>query len=193
MTRANAFATPWEGAEPSEADLYELIVERPRGARDTGVAPPFISHVDPRRYFVDVLVHYRDLRPLAKDQVGVALFMRPLTDNQGSWPTTPITDDWRNFVVQTIAGGAPLNGPDTWQAADATSPSKVLSSDIDARTPRAVTFSVDFTGLKGQYAVLLAAVHSTPDPLSAATLTGATLQDLVLNCHQVAVRIVHGV
>jgi hypothetical protein len=35
-------------------------------------------------------------------------------------------------------------------------------------------------------------VHSTPDPVTAASLTGATLRDLVLNCHQVAVRIVMG-
>jgi hypothetical protein len=62
---------------------------------------------------------------------------------------------------------------------------------VDARTPRPVTFDVDFTGNPaGQKFVLLAVVHSTPDPVSAASLTGATLQELVLKCHQVAIRTV---
>jgi hypothetical protein len=37
----------------------------------------------------------------------------------------------------------------------------------------------------------LAVVHSVPDPVTAASLVGAKVADLVLNSHHVATRAVH--
>lgn len=193
VTRANAFATPWEGPEPTEADLYELVVEDPPGALGgAGLAPPPISRVERRGHLVDVMVHYPDLRPLDHGQVRVTLLRRQLPDVIAQWPGIAISAAWKTGVEQLMsgaAGGGPL--PDGWVPADTTSRTRLLTSDIDARTPRAVTFSVNFNNLgHDKFAVLLAVVHSTPDPVSSASLTGATIQDLVLNCHQVAARVV---
>jgi hypothetical protein len=56
---------------------------------------------------------------------------------------------------------------------------------------RAATFDVTFAAnTAGQDVALVAIVHSTVDPLTAAGLTGATLRDLVLNNHQIALRTV---
>jgi hypothetical protein len=192
ITRANAFATPWEGAEPTEADLYELIVEDPPNVLGgAGPVPPPISRVASRNHLVDVLVHYRDLRPLKNDQVRVALLRRPLPDDRALWPGIALSDAWKTAVAGLMSGAPPGAFPDTWAVADPATPTRQLTSDIDARTPRAVTFNVDFTGLASdEFAILLAVVHSTPDPVNVGTLTGATIQDLVLNCHQAAARIV---
>ncbi len=203
VTDANVFAAPWEGLEPSEADLYELIVEDgvdpeaatvpPPPPLSDWPSPPPVSRVAQRKHLVDVLVHYRDVRPLAKDQVRVTLLSRALPADNTQWAGIALSAAWKTGVAQLMSGGPPPALPDGWATTDVTLPTRTLTSDIDARTPRAATFNTDFSSLAtGQFAVLLAIVHSTPDPVSAASLTGATLQDLVLNCHQVAVRIVVG-
>jgi hypothetical protein len=202
VTRANVFAPPWEGPEPTEADLYELIVEDGTDP-ESGVipapppltvwpSPPPVARVARRKHKIDVLVHYRDLRPLGKDQVRVTLLQRALPPTVAQWGTQAIADTWK-AAIQVLASGSPFGGalPDGWQVSDGGSLTRQLTSDIDARTPRVVTFDANFSGLTiGQYAVLLAVVHSTPDPVTAASLIGATLQDLVLSCHQVAARVV---
>lgn len=203
VTEANVYAAPWEGLDPTEADLFELVVEDGFDPETATVpppppfsdwpSPPPVSRVDQRKYVVDVLVHYRDLRPLAKDQVRVTLLMRPLPADNTQWAGIAMSEAWKSAVGQLMSGGPAPALPDNWSTTDAAFSTRPLRSDIDARTPRAVTFDADFTSLAtGQYAVLLAIVHSTPDPVTAASLTGATLGDLVLNCHQVAVRIVMG-
>jgi hypothetical protein len=55
----NAYADPWNGTTPSEADLFEFIVDQraPAGS-DASMG------IRPVRARVDVCVHHRDLRPV---------------------------------------------------------------------------------------------------------------------------------
>jgi hypothetical protein len=194
VTAATVFATPWNGAEPTEADLYELIVEDPPDPTlNPAPGPPQISRVKARKYKVDVLAHYRDLRPLPAAQVRLALFRRLLPADATQWPGIAISAAWKTAVQQLMSGSPPGGWamPDGWTAADSGSRTRQISSDIDARTPRAVTFDVDFKGATvGQKIMLLAVVQSTPDPVSVASLVGDNLKDLILKSHQVAARVV---
>lgn len=189
VTAANVFSPPWDGLAPTEGDLFELVVED--GQNPTPAAgPPEISLVKKRKYQIDVLVHYRDLRPLAATSVRVALLRRELPAAQAQWPAIGITDAWKAKVVQLMAGGAAPAFPDGWTVADTTSPTLTLGADIDARLPRAVTFTANFAGApNGRHYVLLAVVSSVPDPISAAGIVGANLQDLILKNHQFAARV----
>ena len=202
VTKANAFSKPWDGTEPTEADLYELIVEDsidpeagvvpPPPPLSRWPSPPPVSRVVNRKHKVDVLVHYRDLRPLGKNKVTVTLLQRVLPATVAQWGTIAIADAWKS-AIEILMSGGPFGGalPDTWQFASTGPLTLPLTSDIDARTPRAATFDVNFAiPSVGQYAILLAIVHSDPDKVTSATLTGATLRDLVLSCHQVAARII---
>jgi hypothetical protein len=202
VTKANAFSKPWDGTEPTEADLYELIVEDgidpeagvvpPPPPLSQWPSPPPVSRVVNRKYKVDVLVHYRDLRPLGKNKVTVTLLQRVLPATVAQWGTIAIADAWKS-AIETLMSGGPFGGalPDSWQFASTGPLTLPLTSDIDARTPRAATFDVNFAiPSVGQYAILLAIVHSDPDKVTSASLTGATLRDLVLSCHQVAARII---
>jgi hypothetical protein len=168
-----------------------LIVEDPPDPTNTpSPGPTPFPKVRRRKHKVDVLVHYRDVRPVAATDVRVTLLRRQLPANQAQWPGIPIAAAWKTAVAQLMTGANPALG-DGWTVADSGSRTRQPSGPVDARTPRPVTFDVDFTGNPaGQNFVLLAVVHSTPDPVSAASLTGATLQELVLKCHQVAIRIV---
>ena len=189
VVATNVFADPWDGTEPSEADLFELVRERTQN-QDPTFGPPSISPVQPRKYKVDVLIHHRDIRPVAAGQVRVLLLRRPLDPNQATWPGIAISADWKDKVVLTMGGGAPAL-PDNWTVADAILPTHSSASDIDARIPRALTFDVNFAGAAAPAQFLvLAVVHSVPDPLSVAKLIGDNLQDLILNSHQVAARVV---
>jgi len=187
VTPANVFADPWDGNEPSEADLLELIVE-PIQSSDLTVGPPAISLVPPRKINVDVLVHCRDSRPVAAGDVRVALLRRQLAD-QAIEPVIPIAAEWKDKLVQLMGGGVPAAFPDGWELADPFR-TRQPGSDVDARTPRAVTFNVNFTNTQPHTRwLLLAVVHSVPDPVTVASLVGDNLTDLVLNSHQVAGRV----
>jgi hypothetical protein len=193
VTQPNVFSPPWDGLEPTEADLYELIVEDPPDPINTPApGPPLISNVRRRKYKVDVLVHYRDVRPLAATNVRLTLLRRLIPADATQWPAIAIGAPWKTAVEQLMSDTTPPGWslPDGWTVADSGSRTRQPSSDVDARTPRAVTFDIDFSAATaGQHFVLLAIVHSTPDPVSAASLGGANLRDLVLNCHQVAARV----
>jgi hypothetical protein len=190
VTAANVYADPWDGA-PTEADLVELVKERNQNG-DVRAGPPAISQIQPRKHRVDVLVHYRDLRPVAKTDVKVTLLRRALPADQTQWPTIAISADWKTKLQQLVGGAAPAFA-DGWTVADTTSAGSAVAqptADVDARMPRVVTFTVDFGGAaSGSRFVLLAAVHAASDPLTPVSLVGDTLQDLVLKSHQVAVRV----
>lgn len=189
VNAANVFSPPWDGTEPTEADLFELVMENGQDPDPTH-GPPEISLVKRRKYKVDVLVHYRDLRPLAFGNIKITLLRRELPANQLLWPTIPIAAAWKTKVEQLISGASPAL-PDGWTVADTASPTRRPSADIDARSPRAVTFDVNFAGTPNHRRfVLLAVVHSVPDPVSAASLVGTNLKDLILKSHQVAARVV---
>lgn len=202
---ANVYTTPWDhrgaGAgvgtvpEPSEADLLELIVEDPPRYGLLGVvgSAPAISQIDPRRYNVDVMAHYRDSRPLAGGDLRVALFRRPLPQDETLWPGLPVEPAFKTRIAELMSGSPPAGWgpPAPWTVADTGFRSKVLTSPIDARTPRGVTFETNFAGAAfDDRFLLLAVVHSTPDPVSVASLTGTTLQEFILTCHHVAARVV---
>jgi hypothetical protein len=185
VTAANVFAPPWDGSEPTEADLLELIVDDP-----VITGPTDSVNVRRRKYKVDVQVHYRDVRPLAAASVKVSLLRFTLPAAQANWPAVPIADAWKTAVQTLMTGGTPAY-PAGWGPADTGTQVRSLTSDIDARNPRTATFDVSFAAnTAGQNIALVAIVHSTVDPVTAAALTGSTLRDLVLNNHQVALRTV---
>jgi hypothetical protein len=139
---------------------------------------------------IDVLVHHRDLRPVAFGDIKVTLLRRALPATVIDWPAIGISMGWKSSVVLLLGGGATVF-PDGWTIADTTSGMRQPTADLDARQPRVVTFTVDFTGAaRSSRILLLAAVHSAADPLTAATLVGDHLQDLILKSHQVAARVV---
>ena len=191
VTAANAFQNPWGDAEPTEADLYQLVLELPSMA--TGI-PPRRSELQRRRYRVDVLVHHRHQLPVAHDRVRVTLLRRPILDTEAQWKTVAISGTWKTRVTQLLSAATVPAGftlPDGWVIADT---QRVLSPrrDVDARNPRVVTFDVNFGALTGarRHFVLLAVVHSDPDPVTVDTLTGANLEELILFSHHVAARVV---
>lgn len=204
VTRDNVFTSPWDdrgahaGAapepQPTEADLLELVVENPTPAGSSlGQGPPEVSMVTQSRYKIDIMVHYRDLRPLPETDVRVALFRMPLPANAADWPTVTIDAALKTSIEQLMSGSPPggWSLPAPWVVADASARTKPLLAPVEARTPRAVTFETSFAGTTtGDLILLLAVVHSTPDPVNAASLTGANLKELIQTCHQVAARVV---
>jgi hypothetical protein len=189
VTKANVFSPPWDGAQPTEADLFELIREDGQSLNPVE-GPPEISKVKPRRHLIDVLVHHRDLRPVAFGDIKVTLLRRALPATVTDWPAIGISMGWKSSVVLLLGGGATVF-PDGWTIADTTSGMRQPTADLDARQPRVVTFTVDFTGAaRSSRILLLAVVHSVADPLTAASLVGDHLQDLILKSHQVAARVV---
>jgi len=181
----NAFADPWDGASPSEADLAELIADLPAA----GGSPASIG-MRPVAARVDVLVHHRHVTPVAANNVKVTLLRRDVTGtNAAAWAA--LAGVWAAPVQAFLrGGGAPPALPAGWSFADAATPTPIPvrspAGDVDARLPRAATFDVDFTGLAtGTRILLVAVVHSTVDPV---TLPGSALQNLVLATRFAAVR-----
>jgi len=190
VTPAAAYQPPWGGGEPTEADLHELVVE----PGITGLLTiPRQPELERRLYRVDVLVHHRDQRPARHDGVRVTLLRRAIPDDEPHWITIAISGTWKTRVTQLLSDSPPpgLTLPDGWLIAGT---QRVLSPrlDVDARNPRVVTYDVNFGALTGakRHFVLLAIVHSEPDPVTVDTLTGANLQELILFSHHVAARVV---
>jgi hypothetical protein len=177
----NAYADPWDGAQPTEADLLELITDLPLPVGSAGSMA--IRRVRAR---VDVLVHHRHLTPVNAADVKVTLTMRKVTGTQPlAWSV--LAGGWA-APVQTFlrTGGAAPALPDGWTFADAATPVRSPSASIDARLPRSVTFEVDLRGFDaGDRILLVAVVHSTPDPV---TLPNQTLETLVRTTRFAAVR-----
>jgi hypothetical protein len=177
----NAYAPPWDGATPSEADLFELIQDlRPASGSPASVG---FRRVRAR---VHVLVHHRHLVPVAASNVKVTLLRRDVTGTApAAWAA--LAGSWA-APVQTFlrSGGATPALPGGWAFADAATPVRSPSAAVDARLPRAVSFDVDFTGAAtGARVLLVAVVHSTVDPV---TLPNQTLQNLVLGTRFAALR-----
>lgn len=179
------YANPWDGSEPTEADLHELIKNRLfLGGAD------FVIGVAHLPYKVDVLVHHRHFQPVDEIDVTVLLLRRRISKAEGDGAAVTLSAAWKNAVVQRLGGSSPAL-PDGWTAVGRASP----TGPVSAMIPRAVTFDVNFTP-KATFPnnsdwMFLAIVSAAPDPVNAAaTLTGATIRDLVLNCHHVAARLI---
>lgn len=190
VTAANVFQNPWGNIEPTELDLFELIVEQ----GSLGWTIPRRPVLDRRAYNVDVLVHHRHQQPVPRDQVRVALLRRVLPDNQDTWGAVALSATWKTRVTQLLSGQTLPPGfvlPDGWVAAG--SPRMASPrQEVDASHPRVVTFDVNFTAVTGTRRpfVLLAVVGSDVDPVSPQTLAGDTLEDLVQFSHHTAARVI---
>ena len=207
VTQADVYAAPWDG-EPTEADLLELIVEdrdEQDPAQEIFAGPPRYSLVTKRSYKIDVLVHYRDLTPLPAGQVKVTLLYRPQTVSivkvSGTSSKVPdkvtIPAAFGPAVTQLMTGGT-FTPVDSWKVADKANPVRSPNLPVDVTRPVVVTFdldlsSADFASLKrGNTLALLAIAHRVPaqgaDPGPA--LTGATMENLVLNSIEAAARMI---
>lgn len=180
-TFPNAYADPWDGAAPTEADLLELITDLPLPVGSAGSMA--MRRV---RTKVDVLVHHRDLTPVNAANVNVTLIMRPVTGTlPAAW--SALASGWA-APVQTFLrnGGAAPALPDSWTFVDGATPMRSPAASIDARLPRSVTFDVDLRGFAaGDRILLVAVVHSTADLV---TLPNQTLETLVRGTRFAAVR-----
>ena len=177
----NAYAEPWSGAEPNEADLYELILDR--SAPGASPASMAIGRVHAR---VDVQVHHRSGSAAPASQVRVTLLRKDVSGTgAGAWAALPCP--WLAAVQQLLRnGGAVPALSDGWSFADAAQAVRSPAGPVDARLSRVVSFDADFSATAAAARVLLiAVVHSDADP---ATLVGASLQTVVLGCRCVALR-----
>jgi hypothetical protein len=214
--RVRRTATVPKASPPGEVDLLELHGD-PGGIR-TGNAVFPSAHSLPRgNLSVDVLVHHRDPREQAPNQVPVLLLWRefpriaaPLTSakrqtQEQAWAA--LAPDFGPAVTAlfgacvghdatdapAMAAQAALNLPN-WKVAKptGTAPGVVLgqpNAPLDARTPRSVTFDITTTGTANSYIVFVALAASALDGLNLPNV--ARLQDLVLQSPHVASTTIH--
>jgi hypothetical protein len=187
VTAARCYAPPWDGPAPTEADLLELVVDRPSPPGDTASLA-----LTRGRAKVEVLVHHRHVRPLDGAQVRVVLLRHALAaspDDIGAALRVTFTAK----VAQALASGNPPTGgwsslPDGWTVADAATPLRSPALPVHPRTPRAVGFDIDFSASPANSRWMLVAVAaSTLDP---AAFDGSELGEVVLRSRCVAARTV---
>ena len=185
MTSANVGEVPWEGAEPTEADLEEL---RPHHAAREQVVTRASDCIPKGPVQIDVLVHHRGRTPVSKEHVNVALLRKLVANHATTAPPKWAAGDvpWRDAVNELLTTGSTSELFDAgWQFADSTKV-RAPQSDVEVRTPRAVTFADDLSGVKiGTLVLYVAIVHQSDDPVALAALP---LDQLTLNDHHVAVR-----
>ena len=188
------YQPPWHSptamtAGATEIDLVECVV--PPGA-PAGV---WTVHREPST--VEVLLHHRDTRPLLGGEAHAALLWRsdPVAANLlGLAPTDLVTFLGQcapaGVVGASVPGGWNLAGPAAGAAALS------LTTGLDARIPRAVSFDVDLSTVNANDFVLFAAlawsdkdkavaVPSLPTPPPAPTVV-----DLARGWPYVALRLV---
>lgn len=178
----DAYAPPWNDASPTEADLFDLIVDRP--VPNTSPASMGIGRVACQ---VDVQVHHRHTTEAPANDIRVALLMRPVgTTNAAAWSALPCA--WAAPVQAFLrAGGALPALADGWTFADPTGPMRPVGAAVDAARSRSVSFSVDLSGIaKGDRVLLVAVVRSTADEVTLPL--GQTLEALVRGTRFVAAR-----
>jgi hypothetical protein len=184
VTQADAYATPWNGPEPTEVDLKELLPSLQTTAGTT--APAQMVRQRDRPHAVHVLVHHRDSRPIEPGTVRVALLA---FDDLGPSPG-PITPAWATAVAQLVSGPTVPAGwtpPPGWALADPIGVRHPTSA-IDARMPRPVRFDLTLThpAASPSLWILLAVVASDADPLTAAAIPAGPLEDLIRSNHHFA-------
>jgi len=185
VTAARRYAVPWDDPTASEADLAELVVDRPAPGTDPASLALTRGPVK-----VEVLVHHRHAVAANANAVRVVLLRHALAaapdDGQG------LSTGWTAKVAEAINNNAaPAGGwalADGWSVADATTPLRVAPGPVHPRTPRTVTFDVDLSGAAAGSRLILVAVAAST--LDAPVFTGATLRDLVLNSRCAAARTV---
>jgi hypothetical protein len=178
VVAAHAFQPMWDGLEPTEADLLELVHQDPSPDGATLVPASLLN--------VDVLVHHRDSRPLEPTDVRVALLRRVLPVVPMDWDLVRLEQDACDALVGALTTNSPPAMPAPWAYADPGTAVRRPTFAVDARLPRPVTFRIA-PGAAGDRVLLLAAVSTTAEPI---TLAPGLLRDLVQANHHLAVRIV---
>jgi hypothetical protein len=187
VTRARCYATPWDDPAPTEADLLELVIDRPPPTGDKASLA-----LTRGRAVVEVLVHHRHQVAVDAAEVRVVLLRHALAASPDNGAALPVA--FTAKLAQALASGGPPSGgwgslPGGWTVADAARPLRSPGRPVHPRTPRAVNFDVDFGASPANSRwILVAVAASTLDP---AAFTGATLRDLVLRTRCVAARTVH--
>ena len=174
---ANAFQPMWDGLEPTEADLLELV-RQDHSVDDATLVPPNLLNVD-------VLVHHRDSRPLSTANVRVTLLRRTLSVVPADWAAVRLEQDARDALVGALTTNTPPAMPAPWSYADSGSAVRRPNFDVDARLPRPVTFRIP-AGAVGDRVLLLAAVSTVAEPIAVGP---GVVRDLAVADPHLAVRI----
>lgn len=184
VVAGKVYADPWDGPEPSEADLRELVQNQ-----TFPVAGARVVRVEQLPYKIEVLVHHRHFQPVNPADIRVLLLRREITDGSDG-ATVALSPAWKTAVVDRL-GGAAAALPDGWEAVGLASP----PGPVTARMPRAASFDVDFSVdppfTIGTTWIFLAVVSAATDEATDASLGGGTVRDLVLNSHHVAARLIY--
>ena len=179
----NAYAEPWSGAEPNEADLYELILDR--SAPGASPASMAIGRVHAR---VDVQVHHRSGSAAPASQVRVTLLRKDVWGERRrlGGAAVPVARGGAAAAAQRrCRAGAQRRLELRRRRGQAVRSPAGPGSTRGCRA--SATFDADFsaTAAAGRRVLLVAVVHSDADP---ATLAGASLQTVVLGSRFVALR-----
>ena len=208
---------PWASGAPTEADFTER--EEPIGAfvratpdplapfvtTQVPLVPPLGNYVAAMWvgedvYRIHVLVHYRDSTAVPADDVRVGVFLQPVPDTVSEWEALTASGLFLDAVTDLLTAAVPPSWPGGlgWEPIDPANPRLSPRDSVDARTPRVVTFDLDFRGAASGSYMLLAVASAATDHVSPVSLSGdpgttnvtLTVKDLVLNSHHVGVRVV---
>ena len=150
------YRAPWQtaaalNAVASEVDVVELV----HPTRVVGN----IWRVYKEPSTVDVLLHYRESRPVAAGSAVAALLWRSAPTANALLTTAPA--GIVNYA-QSLFTGTPSAAPAGWNdVPPATGSFHRLPVALDARLPRAISIDVNFSGVtKGHHVLILALVAS---------------------------------
>jgi hypothetical protein len=170
----------------TEIDLLETV--QPINAK----AGTWLVHNEPST--IDVLLHHRDSRPVAAGHSFALLLWREAASVnellKTNWTDIPA------FLTAAIAAGTgtPPTSPTGWTAAsnDAGVILRTLTTEVDARLPRAVSIDVDLSTVKsGRHVMFLALVGSdVDDPFTPPLVAPKDLSEFVRLWPAAALRIV---
>ena len=184
VVAGKVYADPWDGAEPTEADLAELVESRVL-VRNRVLQMRLFS----LPYSVHVMVHHRHFEPVPAGDAQVFLLRREIADAEGDGAAVALSPAWKNAVVSSMTG-TPAVLPDGWEVVGR----RFTTAPLSATTPRPVSFDLDFSAdppFPDETSwMLLAITSSGADAVGVASLNGGTIRDLVLNSHHVAARLV---
>jgi hypothetical protein len=175
---ANAFQPMWDGDEPTEADLLELIRYDTTGD-GAALLPPGLANVD-------VLVHHRASRLLAAGDVRVTVIQTALPADPADWMLVRLPGDVCTALIGALTTNTLPPMPAPWSYSDMGSPVRSPRFDVDARHPRPVSFRVD-PGAMGDRTLFLAAISTPGEPIAVST---DTVRALVRADHHLAARAV---
>jgi hypothetical protein len=174
----NAFQPMWDGDEPTEADLLELI-RYDTTFNGATLLPPGLANVD-------VLVHHRSSRPLAANDVRATVIQASLPVSPVDWARVRLEVNACTALIGALTTNNPPPMPAPWAYADVSANVRSPRFDVDARHPRPVTFRVA-PGALGDRTLFLVAISTPGEPIAVAP---GVVRDLVTTDNHLAARIV---